>query len=421
MAFLGFLLKSLAKSRTTGISISLHPACRARASEGETTRIVQLGCGITGLVCAEQLERNSKVDELVLADSRTDAAEQMAKRVKSDKISVAKVDATNQSGLKKLLKGADVLVSSVPWELNRKILKTAMDAGVNYVDFCIVSDSFEQFNDYVAICKDAGLTALTAMGEDPGISDSFARYAANKLDVAEEAHVYDGDSGVAEGYDFFSLWSPVDMLEEATTPAAIFENGKHVYVPPLSKKHVYEFPQPIGPLTVYNTTHEETFLMPAFIKGIKKADFRIAIDDNFARTANMLRKMGMHSLKPVDVKGVLVRPLDVVAAVLPRPVELAGKVKGYAGIVVEVIGEKNGKKTKIKMWTTMSHERAYELCKSNATGYLVGVGGAIATEMLIEGDVKEKGLLVPEQLPAEKFMSHLRSKGLDVNEKTELL
>ena len=382
---------------------------------------MQLGCGINGLVCAEQLEKNRKVDQVVLADFRTDAAEGLAGRLKSDKLSISKVNATNPSDLKKLIKGADVLVSSVPWELNRKIMKTVVGAGVNYVDFCMVSDSFDEFKDYVALCKDAGVTALTAMGEDPGISDSFARYGANKMDVADEAHVYDGDSGVAEGYDFFSLWSPVDMLEEATTPAAIFENGKHVYVPPLSQKMTYEFPPPIGPLTVYNTTHEETFLMPAFIKGLKKADFKIAIDDNFAKTANFLRKIGLHSTKPIDVKGVKVRPLDVVAAVLPRPVELAGKVRGYAGIVVEVIGVRRGERGKIKIWTVMSHEKAYSICKSNATGYLVGVGGAVATEMLIEGDIKQKGLLVPEQLPAEKLISRLPAKGLEVNEKFEPL
>jgi len=93
-------------------------------------------------------------------------------------------------------------------------------------------------------------------------------------------------------------------------------------------------------------------------------------------------------------------------------------VKGYAGIVVEVIGLKDGKRIKVKVWITMSHERAYELCKSNATGYLVGSGGAIAAEMLLEGKVKEPGLHVPEQLPAEEFISRLPAKEIFVKEQT---
>ena len=367
-------------------------------------------------MCAENLARNPRVDEVVLADVRTDAAKAMAERLGNDKLSVAKVDGTNEKDLKRLLKGRDMVVSSMPWQLNRKVLNTAVSIGINYVDFCLTVDSMEDFENVVSMCSDAGVSALTAMGEDPGISDVFARRGANILDSAEEAHVKDGDSGVAEGYEFFSLWSPIDLLEEATVPAAVFRDGKMTYVPPLHKREVYEFPAPIGPLPVYNTIHEETFLMPRFIKGIRNADFQIAIDDGFAGTANLLRKMGLAGLKPVDVKGVKVRPIDVVVALMPRPVDLAGKVKGYAGIVVEVVGTKGGKRKKVKLWTTMSHERAYELCKSNATGYLVGVGGAVAAEMVIDGEVKERGLLVPEQLPAEKFIARLPSKGLEVKQ-----
>ena len=367
-------------------------------------------------MCAENIVRNPRTDEVVLADMDTGAAEALKSRLKSDKISVEKVDGTNAKALKKLLKGRDMVISSMPWQLNRKVLDTAMSMGIDYVDFCLTVESMEDFEGVQAQCKDAGIRALTSMGEDPGMSDVFARRGANLLDVAEEAHVKDGDSGSAEGYEFFSLWSPVDLLEEATVPAAVFRDGRISYLPPLHKKETYRFPDPIGPLPVYNTLHEETFLMSKFIEGIKVADFQIAIDDGFAKTAHMLRKMGMSGLKPVDVKGVKVRPIDVVVALMPRPVDLAGKVKGHAGIVVEVIGKKGGKRKMAKLWTIMSHERAYELCRSNATGYLVGVGGAVAAEMVIDGDVKEKGLIVPEQLPAEKFISRLPSKGLEVKE-----
>jgi saccharopine dehydrogenase (NAD+, L-lysine-forming) len=367
-------------------------------------------------VCAEQLANNPKVDELVLADMRLDAARAMMSRVKCDKMSAKKVDGTSGNDVKRLLKGADVVVSSMPWGMNGLVLRKAMESGTDYVDFCMVVESMEEYWKLAKQCERSGITALTAMGEDPGISDSMANYAAGKLDEPIESRVMDGDSGVAEGMDFFSLWCPQDLLEETTVPAAVFRNGKMTFVPPLHEKEMYEFPPPLGLLPVYKTNHEETYLMPEFIKGLKNADFRIAIDDEFAHAAKTLRKIGMHGLKPLTVKDIKVRPLDVVCALMPRPVETAGKVKGFACIVVEVTGLKNGKKKTIKMWTIMSHEKAYKQCKTNATGYLVGVGGAVATEMLIEGDVKRKGLLVPEQLDSEKLLSRLPAKGLKVEE-----
>jgi saccharopine dehydrogenase-like NADP-dependent oxidoreductase len=68
------------------------------------------------------------------------------------------------------------------------------------------------------------------------------------------------------------------------------------------------------------------------------------------------------------------------------------------------------------VWSTMSHEDAFELANSNATGYLVGTGGAIAAEMLMDGAITGKGVLVPEQLPAENYVSRLPAKHLEVKE-----
>jgi len=81
-----------------------------------------------------------------------------------------------------------------------------------------------------------------------------------------------------------------------------------------------------------------------------------------------------------------------------------------------VIGEKDGRKTKVRMFTTMSHERAYELYRTNAGAYYVGTGGAIATEMFIDGEVKEKGFVIPEQLPTQSFLSRLGPKGIKFKE-----
>ncbi len=379
-------------------------------------RVVQLGCGITGLVCAEHVAMNSKVDEVVLADARTDHAARLAARSRHGKFEVAKVDATDMSSIKRLLKGCDVIVCAIPSEMNLKVMLQAVDAGVDYVDFSVAREILEDFKKYSRACERAGVTAITGMGADPGLSDVFARYGADKLDSAYEAHVRDGDNCTAEGVELFSLWSPLDMMEEVTIHAAVCKNNKIEWLPPLHKKEIYHFPEPIGPLPVYNTTHEETFMIPMFIKGIRNADFKIAVDDGFVNAANMIRKLGMHSLKEIDVKGVKVRPLDVVVATMPTPSDMIGKVKGSAGIVVEVLGEKNGKKAMAKTWTTLSHEAAFRKYGSNATGYLVGAGGAIGAELIVSGVVREKTLLPPELLPAEKVISMLPSHGLQPQE-----
>lgn len=385
-------------------------------------RVVQLGCGITGLVCAELLSSSRLVSSLILADVRTDAAQAFKARIGSKKLLVRRVDGTNPKELRSLLRGCDLVVNSMPWGTGERVLRTAAAAGANYVDFSIVSPSRREFGRLSRACREAGVTAVTATGEDPGISDVLAVHAAGKLDSASEVHIMDGDTGAVEGQGFFwSVWSPVDLLWETTAPAAVYRNGRIEYVPPLHEKEIYGFPPPLGPLPVYKTIHEETFLVPRFVKGLRRADFRISLDDGFVDAVRMIRKLGMHRADLVDVKGAKVRPLDVIAALMPRPVDLAGEVKGHTCLVVEVVGRKGGKKAKVKAWTMASHEDAYRRFRSNAAGYLVGLGGAVTAEMVLEGDVEKKGLLVPEQLPPERFIERLSKRGQMIREEiTEL-
>lgn len=386
---------------------------------GEKMRVLQLGCGICGLVCAEHLSRNPKVNSLVLADAHTAAAESLADRLKNDRVSVQKADGTDAGTVRRLLEECDIVVATMPWRLNRLVMRTASEVGTDYVDFGMPFDSTgPEFDEHSKLCSDAGIAALVGMGEEPGMSDVFAMHAASRLDRADEAHIYDGDTASVDGLDFFSTWSPVDLLDETSVPAAVFRDGRIEFIPPMSARQVYEFPKPLGPLPVYKTNHDETYFMPRGIKTLRHASFNICIDDNFAEAARIFRKWGLLSKEPVDVRGVKVRPLDVVAALLPRPVSFADKVKGDTGFVVEVIGEKDGRMKKVRVWTTMSHARAQELFRTNAGAFYVGTGGAVATEMLIDGEVRDKGIVIPERLPVESFLRRLREKGVEIWEET---
>ncbi len=384
-------------------------------------KVIQLGCGITGLVCAEHLARNSHVSELVLADIETTAATSLIKRLGMDKVSADRVDGGDPKAIKKIISRSDVVVNALPWEFMGEVQRAAAAAGVDYVDFCLTKEALEDFEPIDRMCKDAGITALTANGLEPGISNVLARRAADKLDAPDELHVIDGDNGIVEGVEFFSTWSPIDWIEETTIPAAVFRNGKIEYVPPLHVKETYDFPPPLGPMQVFKTNHDETFLLPRHIKGIRNADFRIGVDDATWMLSRVIRKVGLHRTDLVDVKGVKVRPLDVVAAMYPTPREIAGKIKGIGGTTVEVIGLKDGKRTKIRSWVFVSHQWAHARYGTNGTGYLVGTGGAIPAEMLVEGRVKQKGLVCPEELNTDIFVEKLESKGLAVNEERTVL
>lgn len=378
---------------------------------------MELGCGVCGLVCAEHVARHPGVDELILADIRTDAAQELADRLASGKVSVREVNGTDREDLIGLLNGCDLVIASMPWRLNKMVMELSAELGVHYLDFGMPFDSTgPEFDRYSDVCREAGVSALVGMGMEPGISDVLAMYCSGKLDRADEAHVFDGDTASVEGMEFFSSWSPIDLFDETSVSAAVFRDGRIEFVPPLSEKEVYEFPEPVGPRTVYKTNHDETYFMPMGIKTLREASFNIHIDDGFAQAATLFRKFGLLSREPVNVKGVRVRPLDLVATMMPSPVSLGPKMKGHMCFVVEVTGVKGDKKARVKTWVTKSYEDTFARYSTNPTGYLVGTGGAVAAEMLIDGEVKEKGIVIPEQLDHASYLARLSKKDVEVEE-----
>ena len=75
--------------------------------------------------------------------------------------------------------------------------------------------------------EERGQLALSGIGVEPGLSDVFARHAADKLfSSIDELGVRDGANLVVDGYDFcptFSIWT---TIEECLNPPIIWEKGR---------------------------------------------------------------------------------------------------------------------------------------------------------------------------------------------------
>ena len=107
------------------------------------------------------------------------------------------------------------------------------------------------------------------MGVEPGLSDVFARYAADHLFSAiDEIGIRDGANLVVDGYDFapsFSIWT---TIEECLNPPVIWEADRGWYTTaPFSEPEVFDFPGGIGPVECVNVEHEEVLLMPRWVDG----------------------------------------------------------------------------------------------------------------------------------------------------------
>ncbi|MCX6658501.1 MAG: saccharopine dehydrogenase NADP-binding domain-containing protein [Euryarchaeota archaeon] len=385
-------------------------------------KVAIFGCGGVGQCIAQDLAKSKLVSHLLLADVNLKGPEAVKRRTKSDKVEIARADGSDPDEVAKVADKVDILVNGTVPALNLKIMEGCLKGGANYVDMATGDKEFghPMFEDQETFdkkYKDAGLFALCSMGIDPGASDLFAKRAADRMESVDYVRVRDADNSKLEGYEFATYFSPDAMIEECIRDPLYYENGKWKRAPALSTSEVYSFPEPIGPMKVYMTDHEESELVPKFIgKRVKRCDFMITLDETFIEYVQFLKKLGLLSFKPIKIRNMEVAPIEVVVATMPRPDDLAGKLKGNCCVLTEVAGRMSGEDTVIRTWTYMSHEQAYELSGIHATAYQTAMPVAVAVEMFARGEIDIKGVKPPEAVDPVKFCSYLPDKNIPVFE-----
>ena len=177
--------------------------------------------------------------------------------------------------------------------------------------------------------EQSGKLALVGIGVEPGLSDVFARYAADDLfGEIDELGVRDGANLEVAGYDFaptFSIWT---TIEECLNPPVVWERGRGWFTTePFSEPETFTFPAGIGPVECVNVEHEEVLLMPRWVDA-SGSPSSTGLGDGVHRRARTLHKLGLDRAEPVRVGGVEVPPRDVVAACLPDPAALGDRMRG---------------------------------------------------------------------------------------------
>jgi len=389
-----------------------------------------IGAGAQGSVIAKILAEDPEIDKVVLADINTQLLQRVAKKIDSGKLSTERVDAGDSDDLAKVLKGADVVINATLTQYNLPIFNSALKHRVNYVDLAHDWPLIERFLENLKASdkwKKAGLTAVKSQGIVPGVSNVLARYAADHLDKVEEIHIKSGwKSPSAEEGKTVPTWSPGWSVETAllmwTADPIVYENGEYKTYPPFSGVETHPFPEPMGPNTICWVEHDEVVTLPHFVgKGVKIVDFKESLDI----IAGILINLGLAGTEPIEVKGVKVKPLDVLLKLAKPAIDeweemektfetqkLSGE-EVFSCNAVQVIGEKAGKKVEeyVYLNTSVSDMREW-LRRYDTTNGWVPIPAAATAKMLATGEIQAKGVITPECLEPEPFLRRLSEMGI---------
>ncbi len=393
-------------------------------------KVLVVGAGGVGAAFAAIAQRRPAFERVVMADVSPERAREVVARLgEADRFAAERVDASDRADLIALIERTrpDAVLNACDPRFNEPIFSACFDARVTYLDMAMTLSEPHPQRPYeqpgrmlgehqLALhgqWEQAGVLALVGIGVEPGLSDVFARYAAEELfSHVREVGVRDGADLVVEGYDFaptFSIWT---TIEECLNPPLIWERerGFHTTVP-FSEPEVFTFPEGIGKVECVNVEHEEVVLIPRWVQ-CERVTFKYGLGREFIEVLRTLHKLGLDSTKPVSVRGQQIAPRDVVAAALPDPATLGERMSGRtcAGTWVTGTGV-DGAERSTYLYHVVDNETTMREYGSQAVVWQTAVNPVVALELLNEGVWQGTGVLGPEAFPPAPFLDRLAELG----------
>ncbi len=395
-------------------------------------RVLLVGCGGVGDAIAKIAARRSFLTALVAADVDLMKAQGVAERCAASGLRAyaETVDASDANAVAELARRyeIDVVMNACDPRFNPGIFGGAFLAHCNYLDMAMTLSEPHPTAPYQHIGRSlgemqfaahdewakAGLLCLTSIGVEPGLSDVFARYAADHLfSKIDEIGVRDGGNLVIEGFSFaptFSIWT---TIEECLNPPIIYERDRGWFTTePFSEPEVFDFPGGIGPLECVNVEHEEVLLMPRWIPDVGRVTFKYGLGQEFIDVLKTLHLVGIDSTKRIKVGDIEVSPRDVLAATLPNPALLGDRMHGKtcAGTWVTGLG-KDGTPLEVYLHHIVDNADTMRDYDCQAVVWQTAVNPVVAMELMANGSWTGTGVLGPEAFDAVPFLDLLAAYG----------
>jgi saccharopine dehydrogenase-like NADP-dependent oxidoreductase len=379
--------------------------------------IVLGGAGAMGRVTVRTLIEYDDVDQVTIADYNQERASEVALTLNSGKIQVRQIDASDSERLSNLVRGADVVLSAVDYVFNQPILKACIQEKVHYAD---LGGLFHMTRKLMAMSSEAeaaGITAILGMGGTPGITNTLARAAVDKLDHVDSIKVQLGCSDdTPSTAPLVAPYSIRTILDEFTRPPQVFQDGTWYPQQPLTGQEELIFPLPVGRATAIFSLHSECASFPISFrdKGIRHVSFKIAFPSDFMEKLKFLVDIGFGSDEPISVRGVKVSPREVLARLLEMtPVEDV-EPQDCDVLRVVVAGKAQGQHLEIANQVVVLPYRRWGI---GAGALDTGTPLAIAGRMLANGEITRRGAFGPELcIPVEPFFQELARYDMHVTE-----
>lgn len=393
----------------------------------KVTNIVILGMGTVGKVLACAFAKKYRDDgySLHLVARTDESAELVANQVASKYGLAVKhygCDVRDAGSLVSVLReaGANIVINVATPDTHIDVMRACLTVGSHYIDTAL----FEEGTDYNVPppwysrelelreeFKRKGLTAILSIGFDPGVVNVFCKKVQNDyLDSIDSIDILCANAGSHNQF-FATNFNAAVFLKELCEDTVYWQGESWHFAPPFSRHMEFDFPE-IGRQKLYSVGHEEVHSLSMNMPQAK-IEFWLRVGDSFRSTFETLQKVGLLSLKPIDIGNLSIAPLNYVAKVMPAPESFASEYRGTVCVGALLSGEKGGRSSKIFMHSICNHEDCYDDLETQVTAFTTAIPAMAAAILIITGQWDAGTMVHPEELPPDPFLNKIRELGLD--------
>lgn len=376
-------------------------------------RITVLGTGLVGSAIVKDLVRDPEHEVIAVDVSR----EALGKLQAIPRVRCVQADLRDESAIPDLVRDCRLVISAVPGFLGFRTLERVIDEGKDVVDISFFAEDALALDERA---RSRGVVAVVDCGVAPGLSNIILGRMVNELDRTDSFLCYVGGLPRVRHwpYEYKSVFSPIDVLEEYTRPARYVEHGHEVVRTALSDVELIDFPG-VGTLEAFNTDGLRTLAKTMKVPFMKEKTMRYP---GHAELMRVFRESGFFSMVPVEIDGKPVKPISVVSKLMFDQWRLKEGEEDVTVMRVIVEGQKDRKRVRHTYDLLDRYDRETETTSmARTTGYTC----TIVARQVLKGLFTLKGISPPEyvgEIPAcyEDLLTEYAKRDIGLKKITEV-
>ena len=393
-------------------------------------KVLLLGVGLQGKVALHDLVNSDTVNEIIAADIDIHTLKQLVETNQYSKVRCEFLDANNQENINQLMAlKPDIVIDLLPIPFMNRIAKSAIKTGINLINTLSVSP---QIRALAGEAKSKEITVLPEFGLDPGIDLVLLGQAIKGMEDIVVINSYGAGIPTLEATDnplnYKVTWSLEGVLYTYFREARIIRNGEVVQL----KANELFNPENIQEIVIEDVGNLEAFPNGDALRYLPSIGIEEQSDE-----FKSIKEMGRYTMRwpghcafwkklvdlhflddePINIDGKELNRRSFLAKVIAPHIQLKDNERDLAILLIELIGKKNGEKTRIVYQLIDKRDLTTGFtAMSRTVGYTVSIGA----QLIGNGKITKNGILSPvKDIPYDNFKQELSKRGIVIKSRIE--